>query len=225
MLKLAVTTSLRNAKYMGEVAYGRDELPDNGREVVAQKWTAVVSESDDLALTTVNDSTYGSSFKDGEMRISLLRSPAYSAHPLGDWPYLPDDMLRPRIDQGERKFTFWFKFGTVGERMASIAREAQVHNEKPMVQWFSPSGQGVYSKAFATLSNNTVQITTIKQAEDDQSWIIRLFEPTGQKQKTQLRIKTGKTIRKNITLQPFEIKTLKLDVASSTMVETNLMEE
>ena len=118
-----------------------------------------------------------------------------------------------------------FKFGTVGERMASIAREAQVHNEKPMVQWFSPSGQGVYSKAFATLSNNTVQITTIKQAEDDQSWIIRLFEPTGQKQKTQLRIKTGKTIRKNITLQPFEIKTLKLDVASSTMVKTNLMEE
>ena len=227
MLKLSVPTSLRNAKYVGEVAYGRDELPDSGREVIAQKWTAVVSESDDLALTTVNDGTYGSSFKEGEMRISLLRSPAYAAHPLGDWQFLPDDMFRSRIDQGERVFNFWLNVGSVDERMGAIAREAQGHNEKPMTQWFSPSGQGVRPKAFATLSNSRVQITTVKQALDGQSWIIRLFEPTGQRQKTQLRIRiaAGKPLRKNITLQPFEIKTLKLDTTSGTVIETNLMEE
>ncbi len=225
MLKLSVPTVLRNAKYMGEVAYGREELPGTGREVVAQKWTAVVSEPDDLALTVVNDGTHGSSFEEGEMRINLLRSPAYAAHPLGDWPYLPDDMFRPRIDQGERVFNFWFNAGTVEERMGAIAREAQVHNEKPMTQWFSPSGQGGRPKAFVTLSNRSVQITTIKQALDGQNWIIRLFEPTGQKQKTQLRIAAGKPIRKSITLQPFEIKTLKLDTALGAVIETNLMED
>ena len=225
MLKLSIPTVLRNAKYMGEVAYGRDELPGTGREVVAQKWTAVVSEFDDLALTTVNDSTYGSSFKEGEMRISLLRSPAYAAHPLGDWTYIPDDMFRPRIDQGERVFSFWFNAGSVDERMGAIAREAQAHNEKPMIQWLSPSGQGSRPKAFVTLSNSSVQITTIKQALDARSWIIRLFEPTGQRHKAQLRIVAGKSVRKNIVLQPFEIKTLKLDTMFGTVIETNLMEE
>jgi len=225
MLKLSVPASLRNAKYMGEVAYGRDVLPDTGCEVVAQRWTAVVSECDDLALTTVNDGTYGSSFKEGEMRISLLRSPAYAAHPVLDWPLLPDGMFRPRIEQGERVFNFWFNVGSVDERMGAIAGEAQFHNEKPMTQWLSPSGGGVRPTAFATLSNRRVQITTIKQAQDGQSWIIRLFEPTGERQKTQLRIGVGKPIRKNITLQPFEIKTLKLDTASGTVVEVNLVEE
>ncbi|NQT74155.1 MAG: alpha-mannosidase [Chloroflexi bacterium] len=227
MLKLSIPTSLRNAKYIGEVAYGRDELPGTGREVVAHKWTAVVSQSDDLALTVVNDGTYGSSFAGGEMRINLLRSPAYAAHPLGDWPFLPDDMFRPRLDQGERVFNFWFNVGSVDERMGAIAGEAQLHNEKPMTQWFSPSGLGVRPKAFATLSNSRVQIITVKQALYGQSWIIRLFEPTGQRQKTQLRIRiaAGKPLRKNITLQPFEIKTLKLDTTSGTVIETNLMEE
>lgn len=225
MLKLSVPTTLLESKYIGEVAYGRDELPDTGREVVSQRWTAVVSEADGLALSVVNDGTYGSSFKNGEMRISLLRSPAYAAHPLGDWPYLPDDMFRPRIDQGERVFNFWFNAGSVEDRLGAVARESQVHNEKPVIQWFSPSGKGVRPKAFATLSNNRVQVTTIKQAEDGTNWIIRLFEPMGRKQKTQLKISAGKLIRKDITLQPFEIKTFKLDLVSGTMIETNLMEE
>ncbi|MBT4512527.1 MAG: hypothetical protein HOC20_10015 [Chloroflexi bacterium] len=122
-------------------------------------------------------------------------------------------------------FNFWFNAGSVEERMGAIAREAQVQNEKSMAQWFSPSGQGVRPKAFVTLSNNRVQITTVKQALDGQCWILRLFEPTGQKQKTQLRIGAGKPIRKTIAMQPFEIKTLKIDIALGTVIETNLMEE
>ncbi len=109
--------------------------------------------------------------------------------------------------------------------MDAVAREALVHNEKPMALWSSPSGQGVQPRPFATLSNNRVQITTIKQAESGQGWIIRLFEPTGQRQKTSLRIAVGKPIHKNITLQPFEIKTLKLDTSLGTVVETDLTEQ
>ncbi len=225
MLKLSVPTSLRKAVYMGDVAYGRDLLPAAGREVVAQKWTAVVSECDDLALTMVNDGTYGSSFVKGEMRITLLRSPAYVAHPVKDWPTVPSDIFRPRIDQGERVFSFWLNAGSVNGRMGAVAREAQIHNEKPMTQWFSPSGHGILPKPFVTLSNNRIQITTIKQAENGKSWILRLFEPTGQRQETQLCIAVGKPIQKKITLQPFEIKTFMIDTVPGTMVETNLMEE
>ncbi|MHC4748731.1 MAG: glycoside hydrolase family 38 N-terminal domain-containing protein [Planctomycetota bacterium] len=225
MLKLSVPTSLQNAAYIGDVAYGRNVLPATGREVVAQKWSAVVSEQDDLALTIVNNGTYASSFNNGDMRITLLRSPAYVAHPVNDWAFIPDNMFRPRIDQGERLFSFWMNAGPVDERMCAVAREAQIHNEKPMVQCFSPSGCGVRSKPFARLSNRNVQITAIKQAEDDEGWIIRLFEPTGKQQKTKLHILADKPLQKTITLQPFEIKTLKIDPAFCSMVETNLMEE
>ncbi len=225
MLKLSIPTTLRNAEYFGEAAYGHQELGDSGREAVAQRWTAVLSESDDLALTVVNDGTYGSSFTDGEIHLSLLRSPAYSAHPLGDWQYIPDNVFRPRIDQGERVFRFWFNAGPLQERMDAIAREAQVHNEEPMVQWFNPSGKGIRTRALVTLSNKSVQVTTTKQSENGKSWIIRLFEPTGRKQQTQLRISAGKPIRKTITLKPFEIKTLKVDPDSGTVFEFNLVEE
>ncbi|MHC4534393.1 MAG: glycoside hydrolase family 38 C-terminal domain-containing protein, partial [Planctomycetota bacterium] len=225
MLKLSVPTSLQNTAYIGDVAYGRDVLPATGREIVAQKWNAVVSEHDDLVVTIVNDCTYASSFTKGEMRITLLRSPAYVAHPFKDWAFIPENMFRPRIDQGERLFTFWMNAGSVEERMCAVAREAQIHNEKPIVQWFSPSRGGIRPKPVVLLSNRNVQITTIKQAENGKGWIIRLFEPTGRRQKTRLSILAGTPVRKTVTLQPFEIKTLKIDSTSRSVVETNLMEE
>jgi alpha-mannosidase len=225
MLKLSVPTSLQNPAYIGDVAYGRDVLPATGREVVAQKWSAIVSEHDELALTIVNDGTYASSFTKGQMRITLLRSPAYVAHPFKDWAFIPENMFRPRIDQGERLFTFWMNAGSLEERMCAVAQEAQIHNEKSMVQWFSPSGGGIRPKPVVLLSNRNIQIITIKQAENGKGWIIRLFEPTGRRQKTQLRILAGKPVRKTVILQPFEIKTLKIDTTFRSVVETNLMEE
>ena len=110
------------------------------------------------------------------------------------------------------------------ERMDAIAREAQAHNEEPAARWFKPSGDGVRPMALVTSSNKNVQITTIKQAEDGQGWIIRLFEPTGRKQKTQLRIKAGKSMRKNLTMKSFEIKTLKVGPDPGTILEADLVE-
>ena len=82
MLKLSVPTPFADAKYIGQVAYGVGELPANGNEAVAQKWTAVVSKKNNCAVTCINDGIYGSDFSKGELRLSLLRSPAYSGHPI-----------------------------------------------------------------------------------------------------------------------------------------------
>ncbi len=224
MLKLCLPTLLKDASYMGEVAYGRDVLPSAGREAVAQKWTAVVSKNDDLALTAVNDGTYASSFANGQMLLTLLRSPAYVAHPIHDWKIVPDNMFRPRIDQGERIFTFWINAGPLNERLDAVAREAQTHNEKPLAQWFNPSGEGIRAKPFTILSDNNVLITTVKQAMNGKDWIIRLFEPTGRPRKTRLRIGTNKPFQKTFGLKPFEIKTLKIDTAANVAVETDMME-
>ncbi len=101
-------------RYIGQVAYGATELPADGTEAVAQKWVAVVSDDRDVALTCINDGSYGSDFAAGELRLSLLRSPAYSADPAAVGPLIPQDRYVARQDQGERVFRFWFDGGRRG---------------------------------------------------------------------------------------------------------------
>jgi alpha-mannosidase len=217
-----VGASVPEARYVGQTAYGVSELPANGDEAVAQKWTAVVG--DTQALTCINNGTYGSSYGDGRLRLTLLRSPSYSGHPINDRPIVPPDRFTPRIDQGERLFRFWLNAGPTEERLAAIDREALVHNEQPMALSFFPSGQGEKPGPFITLSGGVVQLAALKRSEDGQRLIIRLFEPTGRKRTTTLAI-PSLGLKQKISLGPFEIKTLALDPKFGVWTETNLMEE
>lgn len=223
MLKLSVPTALEDAALRGQVAYGAEELRTDGRETVSQKWLAVTSAKHDCALSCINDGVYGSDFENGELRISLSRSPAYSGHPIPNRPIMEQDRFSPRIDQGERLFNFWFSGGNAEERLTSIDRESLVHNEKPFALSFFPSGEGKKPKAFATLSDDAIQITACKKAEDAEDYIIRLFEPTGQKRETTISF-PSLSLERQITLNAFEIKTLRLNLKETTVTEVGLME-
>jgi alpha-mannosidase len=224
MLKLSIPTIGCDNKYFGQVAYGVHELPNNGDEAVAHKWTAVVSQERDFVLTCINDGIYGSDFSKDGLRLTLLRSPAYSAHPdENNIVHIPPDRFTPRIDQGQRFFRFWFNGGRISERLEKIDREALVKNEKPFALSFFPSGQGEQLQPLAVLSDNVVQIAAIKKAENNGNLIVRLFEPTGKKRTTMLTIPV---INKNlsINLEGFEIKTLSIDVNTGNINEVNLLE-
>ncbi|MCU0522592.1 MAG: alpha-mannosidase, partial [Anaerolineae bacterium] len=223
MLKLSVPTAMPTAAYMGQVAYGVGELPVNGDEAVAQKWVAVVDPLADRALTCINDGTYGSDFSGGELRLTLLRSPAYSGHPIGDRPVVPQDRFTPRIDQGERLYHFWLNAGAVQERLEAIDREALVQNERPFALSFFPHGEGVKPHPGLLLDDDVVQLAAFKQAEDGNGYIIRLFEPTGHRRRTVLSV-PGLEVTMPVALNGFEIKTLRLDPATGSIVETDLME-
>ncbi|MFQ3550381.1 MAG: glycoside hydrolase family 38 C-terminal domain-containing protein, partial [Armatimonadota bacterium] len=224
MLKLQIPLRKSFNKYIGQVAYGFEELKNNGDECVSQKWAAVVSEDNNKAITIINDCMYGSDFSENGLRISLLRSPAYSAHPIHDRDLIPQNRYTPRIDQGERKFRFWFNAGDINERLTAIDREALAHNEKPFALSFFPSGLGKKAQQFIKLSDDAVNITTIKKAENDNNLIVRLFEPTGNARKTTISLPFC-NIEKETELSAFEIKTLKVDITSKTITEVNLLEE
>ncbi len=223
MLKLSLPTRWLKANYVGQTAYGRDELPANGDEAVAQKWTAVVSPDGRRALTCINDGTYGSDFKNGELRLSLLRSPAYAADPAEDRPLSYQDRFIPRIDQGEHLFRFWINAGPAEERLNRVDNEALSRNEAPHVLAYFPPGDGPASRPFLTLSDKSVQVTALKKAEDSGALIIRLFEPTGRRRTISLALPFA-GLRTRITLRPFEIKTLAFDPATKTFTETDLLE-
>lgn len=224
MLKLAIPVPAGNYTYLGQVAYGSQELPSNGDEAVAQKWVAVVSEDGKRALTCINEGTYGSDFsQEHGLRLSLLRSPAYSAHPISDRPLVPQDRYTPRIDQGERLFRFWLDAGDAKERLDHIDRDSLVRNEKPFAISFFPAGLVEKAQPFAELSDDVVQMAAAKQAEDGDGLIVRLFEPTGRARKTTLTMPFC-GLKHEVSLSAFEIKTLRIDPATLTVMEADLLE-
>ncbi len=223
MLKLALPTLMEDGLFEGQVAYGMDRLPANGDEAVAQKWVSVSSQTSKCSFTCINDGSYGSDCFKGELRLSLLRSPGYSAHPIETKQLMPENRFSPRIDQGERLFRFWISAGERAERMASVDREALVHNEKPMALSFFPSGSGQSPRPLVVLDDDTVQVTAVKKAEKGDSLIVRLFEPTGCPRTTTVSLPFAR-MRKKIRLGKFEIKTLKVNLKNRTWQETDLLE-
>lgn len=224
MLKLSVPLKTKNnCEFIGQVAYGHQPLKTDGTESVSQKWLAVVDRKSDIALTCVNNGTYASDYCNGELRLTLLRSPAYSAHPIGDRKILPCDRFLSRIDQGERNFMFRFNAGTVNGMLETIDRKALVANEKPFALSFYPCGQGQTPKSGILVSDNAVQVTATKKSQDDKAYIFRLFEPTGKKRKTSVTIPWA-NIKFTVTLDKFEIKTYRLDTKTKQLSETDLVE-
>jgi len=222
MLKLSVPTTMPQADYLGQVAYGVGSLPANGDEAVAQKWVGVVDKESGYALTCINNGTYGSDFCDGELRLSLLRSPSYAGYPIHDRPIVPQDRFTPRIDQGERLYRFWFNAGPLGGRLAAVGREALAKNEVPFALSFFPHGGGTQPKPGLMLSDDVIQLAAFKQAEDGRGFVIRLFEPTGQARRTTLSV-PSLDLAVDVEVGSFEIKTLRLDPQVGTITEADLL--
>ncbi len=226
MLKLSVPVKEAPvSRFLGQTAFGVEEQPVNGDETVAQRWLALVNEESDYAITCVTDSTYGADFSWRGLRLTLLRSPGYAAHPVPGYnPYMPSDRFEPRVDQGERFFRFWFDIGAKEERLALIDREAALHNETPFALSHFPGGELVKTKPLFNLSDKTVQVSAIKRAENNRGYILRLFEPTGKKRKTTISL-PGTSFKKKVTLKAFEIKTLRIDVKKGSCQEVSLVEK
>ena len=153
-----------------------------GREEIGQKFLTVTS-SNGARLSVLNRGIYGSSFLDGSVYLTLLRSPGYTAHPIGDLQVMPTDRYSEHMEQGERQFSLRLLAGAVSDR--DTARQALAFNEAPMVLNLFPSGQEAQSPAPAempllTLSPAPVVLTACKRTEDGADTLLRLFNPTGE---------------------------------------------
>jgi alpha-mannosidase len=228
MLKLQVPVALSEPEYLGQGVFGVERLATDGFEMVSQKWNAVASRIEDRALSCVNDGSYGSDFKDGMLRLSLLRSPGYSAgcsdFHIRDPKIMPQDRCSSFMDLGERNFSFWFDAGPLSERLARVGREAQAHNEKPFILSFFPSGKGDSASSFAMLDDETVELSAFKKCEGSEDYVLRFFEPTGKGASTLLRI-PSLGIEYRLDLGSFEVRTLRLLPREGRLVECGLMEE
>lgn len=219
MLKLELPTILRDAEYMGQTACGWNILPQDGKEAVAQKWVA--AKEGKKVFAVLNDCQYGSSFNDGSIFLSLLRSPAYSGHPIGDNPILIEDRYTPRIDQGERQFSFRLLLGEEKKVMKGIERRALEFNERPMVMTAYPSGEAEAPGKFLEISGKKVILQALKKASDGRGYIMRLFNGANKKSTVKLKSKILGT-KEEISLSPMEVAAYRIN--EGVLEKTDLVE-
>ena len=172
-------------------------LQKAGKEVVFQKWCGL--ENGTANFNIINSGTYGGSFNDGEIAISLLRTPIYSAHPV-DYKGVelaPDNRIYNHIDMGERDFSF-----RILANEDYIDFEAEKFNLKPYVLSFFPSGTGEKTEKPIVLDNKNIILSAYKNERD--SVLIRLFNSSSLNQCVTMNFE-GEDFE--FGFKPFEVKT------------------
>ena len=191
MIKYHIDSKISGTPY-GETAFGYEELDNCEKEAVFHKWCGLKNENDGLYV--LNRGTYGGSFTENSIKMSLLRTPVYSALPLEEQaagkqiesrPIVPRARMLDHIDMGERSFSFRIT------TEKNIAKEAQIFNEAPQVISFFPSGEGEKRDSFVKLDNENVILSSLKKKAD--GYEVTLYNATDKPQEAVLEIAGKKT--------------------------------
>ena len=171
MAKLMIPCTMAG-DYIGQNMFGSGQLKQDGSEQVSQKWCGLFGEKS--ALTVANTATYGSHATKDTMYLSLLRAPAYAAHPIPGRSLIHEDRFVPRVDQGEHVLRFVVCGGPVQERRDCVDREAQLLNEPPYVLSAFPGGEGTRHDAFIKVSDARILLSAMNYTKQGEL-MIRLW--------------------------------------------------
>ena len=169
LLKVAFPVAVRSTRATFDIQWGNIERPTHWNtswdwarfETVGHKWVDLSEGNYGVGL--LNDCKYGHDVKDNVLRLSLIKS-----------PIRPD----PTADQGFHAFTYSLLPHAGGWREGQVAREAYALNFPLRSERISPRPGGNLPArfAFATPDAEHVIVETIKKAEDDDAWIVRVYE-------------------------------------------------
>ncbi|MBQ7301046.1 MAG: alpha-mannosidase [Clostridia bacterium] len=160
---------------LGQTAFGTEVLYRDGRENVAQRFVGLRGE--DGAVTALfNRGTYGSSYENGVLSMSLVRGVSYCAHPIGDRAIIPADRFVKKIDMGERSFCFRLDRAPA----ASLERLAWEFNIPPYACNVFPAESGLSDQAAATpvvptVSDREITLITMKKQHGADAYLLRLL--------------------------------------------------
>ena len=212
MFKLCVDTGLeKSAKVFAQTMFGTEETLKDNKEFVFQKWCGLNDGHNKVDI--INSGIYGGSSDNGEIKLSLLRTPVYSAHPVDGVELAPNDRMYEHIDMGERDFNFRICVDT-----DFIDYEADVFNQKPQVLSFFPSGTGEMPAKSLEIDNKYVLLSAFKKVCDSE--LIRIYNSSDKEQKCKACFENSEI---STSLAPFEVKTFVKQGAR--IKETNMLGE
>ncbi|ACO47960.1 alpha-mannosidase [Deinococcus deserti] len=249
MAKLAFPFALEDTTATFSVPFGYVTRPAGGQEEPSQAWLAVSGvlassgkpteanfqqlgdQAGSMAqrhagrapygVALLNDSKYGADVHGGEVRLSILRSPIYGG---GDRPEQPRPVDQ-YLDQGLSE-TRWALMPHMGAwQDAGVVAAAQDFNEPlTFVREFAHSGRLPRTLSFLTVEPpDAVLVTALKQAEEGEDWILRLYEPYGRPAAVQVTVPLL-NLSFEATVTPHQIKTFRLG-QDGTQSEVNFLEQ
>lgn len=177
LLKAEFPIDVTAARATYEVQFGNVERPTHKNtswdeakfEVCAQKW-ADLSECG-YGAAILNDCKYGCDIHDSLLRLTLIKS--------GIFP-------NPDADKEEHRFTYSF-YPHMGDfREGRVVMEAYDLN-CPLTAKRVKGGKAV-SYSFLELSVEHVLADTLKRAEDNEGWVLRMYEAYGKRAKVSMRL-------------------------------------
>ena len=222
MLKLSIPTPFEDGILKGQVAFGTDTMKDNGEEVVTQRWQAVVGRQSGAAIAVIDDGVYGSDFADGELRVSLLHGPVYSALKLPNRPLVSPDRHHPRIDQGERFFRFRILMGSLETVLENVDTVAQQFNEEPYLLSLFTRGSGEIAVAGLQIDDPRIICAALKLADIGDGFALRLYNSSSSLCSGNALLPAA-SLEIDYELGPFEVATY-LFTAEGSWRRTDLLE-
>lgn len=180
-------------------------------EVCAHKWIDI--SQNDYGVALLNDCKYGHNVRDNVLDINLLRSTSYPGE---------------QADQGEHHFEYAI-YPHVGNEVTSDVVKKGYEFNIPMN--IAKTGNEIKSEEIENLisvSNDSIIVETIKEAEDKTGVVVRIYEPNGINQKITMSTNTNfkkasfvnlmeeheleisKSSEFDVDFMPYEIKTIKL---------------
>lgn len=224
MLKLGYETRIDGGEVWCDTAYGMQDRPAGGTEEPCQKWVDLTGTigGQPYGLALLNDAQYGFDVRDGVIRQTLLRSPAYAHHDNGrvdaSYPW-------PTMDQGWHRMHFRLVPHAGAWQDARVPRKAWALNEAPTVHVESAHpGTLPLHAAFMETDAENVILTVLKFSEEGGDLIVRGYETDGVGAEVCIRWPHLQT-EVATYFAPHEIKTLRITPGIWEAREVNLLEE
>ncbi len=208
LYKLVFDTAVSDAKFIGQTAFGTEELEQNNQEVAFHKWCGV--ENQENSFYVINNGTYAGSMMNQEMRLTLLRTPVHAAHPINDRVLAPHDRMHSHGDMGMRSFRYRLTAAS------EIDAEAESFNMPPYVLSFFPSGMGTKCSNIFEIDNKHIILSTLQRNLD--TTLFRIFNASQETQKAHFSIEE---ISSEVLMDAFEVKTFVY--RDKVLIETDML--
>jgi alpha-mannosidase len=187
MLRVSFPVAVQATESTNEIQFGHIRRPTHRNttwdlareEITAQKW-ADLSQYD-YGVALLNDSKYGHKIKGNVLELALLRSVPYPGPRLvKDEDVMPGEPHAGFTDQAEHAFRYAL-FPHPGGPVEGGVIQAGYQFNYPLraVPVEQHPGQIPALWSILQIDNPCVIVETVKQAEDSQDIILRLYESTG----------------------------------------------
>ncbi|MEN6453464.1 MAG: glycoside hydrolase family 38 C-terminal domain-containing protein [Prolixibacteraceae bacterium] len=224
MLKFSFPVDMEAPVATYETPYGHIVREANGNEDPGQRWIDVTGKREGITcgLTVINDAKYGYDIREGDLRISVVRSAVYAHH---NPKVLDMNAEHLWMDQGIQTFRMMLvpHLGTWEEN--NIPRLAEEFSAQPVVIYQGLHGGSLpKSGSFLSVDTPSVIVSAVKQSEEGNDVIIRCVEAAGKSALATLDL--GFAGRKwKGKFSPFEIRSLRIAKKSGEIKEVDLLEE